>query len=182
MRAHAPALDGVSWAAGTFEATGLAARSQRWAVAAQAFHWADPPRALPEIRRVLAPGACFSVLWNVRDPARSELVAWTLAQIERIAPGFDEGYRAVDWGAVLTSTGDFDAPRSLEERHAVRMGPERYLDLWRSHHHLNRTAGPEKVAGLLAEIAARLAREEIAALDVPYLCRAWTARAAEPRA
>ncbi len=35
--------------------------------AAQAFHWFDPDRALPELRRILRPRGGLALLWNVRD-------------------------------------------------------------------------------------------------------------------
>ena len=37
-------LPEVRWVTGTFEESGLETASQDWVVAAQAFHWADPPR------------------------------------------------------------------------------------------------------------------------------------------
>lgn len=42
-------------------------------VAAQAFHWFDPDRALPEIARVLRPGGSVAMIWNFRD----ESVGWS---------------------------------------------------------------------------------------------------------
>jgi SAM-dependent methyltransferase len=173
MRQRAPALDGVVWRAGTFESTGLADASQRWVVAAQAFHWARPEVALPELRRVLAPGGPLTVLWNNRDNDASEVLTWTRAAIERRVPAFDEGYRHRDWPEVLTSTGDFRDPEETHVHHVVTMGRDRYLDLWRSHNLLNTAAGPTKMRGLLAEIEERLAGVDT--VDVPYRCRAWTA-------
>jgi SAM-dependent methyltransferase len=177
MRARAPATPGVAWIDGSFEQTGLDGASQRWVVAAQAFHWADPPRALPEIHRVLAPGGAFTVLWNDRDVERSPLLQHTRAVIERLVPGFDEGYRTRDWAAVLVEGGWFASPQPAEVRHQVPMSRDRFLDLWRSHNVLASTAGPEGVAVVIAEVAPLLPEEgEVA---VPYVCRAWTARRRE---
>lgn len=174
MRLRAPALPGVVWRGGSFEETGLPAGSVRWIVAAQAFHWADPPRALPELHRALAVGGHLTVLWNDRDVARSELLARTRALVEEMVPGFDEGYRARDWSGVLVSTGHFAAPRRHEVRHVVAMTAERFLDLWRSHHLLAQAAGEAGVARLLARLAPLLPADG-GTVEVPYVCRAWTA-------
>jgi SAM-dependent methyltransferase len=49
-------------------------------VVAQAFHWFDQRRAVPEIRRVLSPGGRLGLIWNVRD----ESTDW-VAELARIA-------------------------------------------------------------------------------------------------
>lgn len=47
---------------------------------AQAWHWVDPERAVPELRRVLRPGGSFAAWWNLTD--RSEV--WAAAQARRL--------------------------------------------------------------------------------------------------
>jgi len=152
MREQAPEISGVAWSDGTFENTGLPTASQRWVVGAQAFHWADPPHALPEVHRILAPGGAFTILWNERDVPRSSLLQRTRAIIEQLVPNFDEGYRARDWSAVLVEGGWFTPPTTIEVRHEVPMSRERFLDLWRSHNVLARSAGPEGVALLASTL------------------------------
>ncbi len=56
----------------TAEAIPLPTRSVDVVVAAQAFHWFEPERALPEIARVLRPGGRLALAWNHRD----ERIPW----------------------------------------------------------------------------------------------------------
>ena len=170
MRAKAPPMSGVRFVEGTFEETGLASASQRWITVAHAFHWADPDRALPELERVLAPAGALSLLWNIRDELESDVLAFTRARIEELAPGFDEGYRDRDWAAVLGPV--FDGVVVDEEPHTIAMSVERYLELWRSHHLLRRAIGEDAVAHLTGELPRFLGTSD--AIDVPYVCRAFT--------
>jgi SAM-dependent methyltransferase len=60
-------VPGVPVVGGVGEAIPLVAESLQAVVVAQAFHWFDAPRALPEIARVLRPGGVLSLVWNERD-------------------------------------------------------------------------------------------------------------------
>ena len=66
------------------EAIPAATRSVDVVVAAQAFHWFDLDRALPEIARVLKPEGRVAVVWNERD----ERIPW-VRKLGRIIGGND---------------------------------------------------------------------------------------------
>lgn len=51
---------------GSAEATTLGDASVDYVVAAQAFHWFDPPAVRREWRRILRPGGWMVLLWNAR--------------------------------------------------------------------------------------------------------------------
>ena len=61
----------------TAESIPVVANAMDAVVVAQAFHWFDPGRALPEMARVLRPGGWLALIWNERDesdPMTAELV------------------------------------------------------------------------------------------------------------
>ncbi|MFE5539509.1 class I SAM-dependent methyltransferase [Streptomyces sp. NPDC056492] len=74
---------------------------------AQAWHWTDPARSVPEARRVLRPGGALALWWNDMDSA----VPWIAEQDERIRdlfgadgtgrrtppPGLDLTLREIRW-------------------------------------------------------------------------------------
>jgi SAM-dependent methyltransferase len=61
---------GVEALPGTAEQIPLADASVDAVFTAQAFHWFDHERALPEIGRVLRPGGVLAVVWNGPDESR----------------------------------------------------------------------------------------------------------------
>jgi SAM-dependent methyltransferase len=178
MREQAMVLDDVTWQEGAFERTGISDGVAKWVVAAQAFHWADPAIALPEIRRILRPGGHFTVLWNDRNMEASPLLREIQGMLRSSAPAFDEQYRsAIDWPAVLTSTGDFAHPVCDTADHAIRMTRERFLELWKSHNRLNVSIGEQGMSRLLGALADCLDRHGASDVDVHYRTVAWTVTA-----
>jgi len=77
-------LPGVDARKGSAEALPLPDADVDVVVVAQAFHWFDPDRALPEIARVLRPGGRLGLVWNIRD----ETVQW-VADLSAVAGSLD---------------------------------------------------------------------------------------------
>jgi SAM-dependent methyltransferase len=90
MRAAAVPHPRVLWQAGSAERTGLADGSVDLVVCAQAFHWFDAERALPELLRVLRPGGRLAVVWNERERRQDPTTA-AYSELMRVA---SEGHPA----------------------------------------------------------------------------------------
>ena len=148
------------WLDGTFESSGMGDASQRWVVSAQAFHWADPQRCLPRIRRVLQPGCLFTVLWNNRANRESEILSWTVDAIRRHVPDYDEAYRNRPWQTTLESTGDFTFANHRTVKHQICMSQERFLNLWRSHNRLNTLAAQNGLSRFSRISGSTLSKED----------------------
>jgi SAM-dependent methyltransferase len=61
------AVPGVPAVQGSAEQIPLPSASADVVLVAQAWHWVDPARAVPEVARILAPGGRLGLLWNLRD-------------------------------------------------------------------------------------------------------------------
>src|SRR5690348_13701049 len=60
------AVPGAPVLAGTAEQIPLADGTVDLVIVAQAWHWMDPERTIPEVARVLAPGGRLGLMWNRR--------------------------------------------------------------------------------------------------------------------
>src|SRR3982750_809573 len=60
-------LPDVPAIAGSAEDMPLPSGSADVVMCAQAWHWVDPARAIPEVARVLSPGGRIGLIWNLRD-------------------------------------------------------------------------------------------------------------------
>ena len=81
-----PMLDQLRWALpgaraslGSAEATGLDDESVNAVLVAQAWHWVDPRRAIPEVGRILTDAGVLGLVWNLR--AESTDFAVRLAEL-----------------------------------------------------------------------------------------------------
>ncbi len=104
---------------GTAEGIPLPDNSVDVVLVAQAWHWVDPERAIPEVARVLRPGGRLGLVWNTRD----ERLGWVRELGEIIGSDGDRGRFDV------TLSESFTEP----ERHQVEwtnyLTPQALIDL-----------------------------------------------------
>lgn len=112
---------------GTAERTGLTDSSADAVVAAQAFHWFDGERALPEIHRVLRPDARLGLIWNVRDEA-SDWSERLTAIFDRLAGGGAPRYRDLRWRDAFERTHLFGPLHRQVAYHVHEVSREVFLD------------------------------------------------------
>lgn len=119
----------VTQRAGSAEATGLEDRCADLVVCAQAFHWFEPARALPELRRVLRRDGRLAVWWNDRRVDGVSFMERYEEFIERYNPNYRRGYRERDWAAILTDGGHFESVTEDRFPHAKRVDAEGFIAL-----------------------------------------------------
>ena len=85
LRASLPATRALL---GTAEEIPLQDNSVDAVLVAQAWHWVDPERAIPEVARVLRPGGRLGLVWNTRD----ERLGW-VRELGRIIGSHDDPRR-----------------------------------------------------------------------------------------
>jgi SAM-dependent methyltransferase len=126
MRAAAPPIPGLRWHEAPAEETALPDAAFHLVTIAQAFHWLEPERALPEMRRILAPRGRLAVLWNDRrketafERAYHELLRGLKPPARRASPPADaqRALRGTPW---------FEEPETRRFAFIHRMDPETLL-------------------------------------------------------
>ncbi|QNN54664.1 class I SAM-dependent methyltransferase [Nocardioides mesophilus] len=108
-------------AVATAEAIPLPARSVDVVVSAQAFHWFDVERALPEIARVLRPGGRLALAWNLRD----ERIPW----VRRLGALLDTQEQDTDPTQLLVASQWFGFVETSTFRFWQPLDPGRLRDL-----------------------------------------------------
>jgi SAM-dependent methyltransferase len=118
------------------EAIPLRARSVDVVVGAQAFHWFDHGRALPEIARVLRPGGHLALTWNLRD----ERVPW----VKRLGALIGTQEQENDPTHALLSSHLFGFVESATYRHWQPLDRGRLRDLVLSRSNIAVQSEPER--------------------------------------
>jgi len=133
------AVPGVPAVLGSAESIPLPAGSADAVVVAQAWHWVNPARAVPEIARVLSPGGTLGLIWNVRDDGAD----WVRRLGEII--GSEDHNRAGQIGP------PFAASKRARFRWTQVLGPERLVDLVASRSRII-LLPPDERAAVLSEV------------------------------
>jgi SAM-dependent methyltransferase len=138
----ARAVPGVTVHAGSAEEIPLADRSVDAVLVAQAWHWVDRSRAVPEVARVLVPGGRLGLVWNIRD----EREGW-VAELGRILHDPGEHHRE-DRGLIGPPFGPVEH-RDVEWEH--RLSRDALTDLAASRSYVI-TMPDEQRAAVLAAV------------------------------
>ena len=135
------AVPGVPALLGSAEALPLPDASADAVVVAQAWHWVDPARAVPEVARVLAPGGRLGLIWNHRD----ESAGW-VRRLSDIIGRSDSG-RAHD--PVIGPP--FGPTEAAHFTWTDLVGPERLIDMVASRSQII-LMPPDERAAVLGEV------------------------------
>jgi SAM-dependent methyltransferase len=123
------AVPGVPALRGSAEDIPLPDASADVVLVAQAWHWVDAERAVPEVARVLSPGGRLGLIWNQRD----ERVAW-IRRLGEIIGRPEHGHDATSGtpGSALPTSplgSPFGALEIARFGWSMTLGTDRLLDL-----------------------------------------------------
>jgi SAM-dependent methyltransferase len=135
---------------GTAEEIPAADGSADAVVVAQAFHWFDGERALPEIRRVLREGTRLGLIWNIRDEA-SDWSERLTAIFDRLSGPDTPRYKHGRWRAAFESTNLFGPLHHWVAYHVHEVSRQAFIDRVLSVSYVA-SASPAEREHVLAEV------------------------------
>ena len=165
----ARAVPGVAVHAGSAEQIPLPGDSVHAVLVAQAWHWVDRSRAVPEVARVLVPGGRLGLVWNIRD----EREDW-VAELGQILHDPGEHHRQ-DRGIIGPPFGPVEH-RDVEWTH--QLSRDELIDLAASRSYVITMPDQERAAVLagVAHLADRLLGPAGAGeLVLPYVTECYRA-------
>jgi ubiquinone/menaquinone biosynthesis C-methylase UbiE len=154
---------------GTAEQIPLPDASVDAVVVAQAWHWVDPDRAVPEVARVLRPGGRLGLVWNDRD----ERVDWVreLGEImhrDAEPPDLDEPRVGPPFAQLERHAVEWHHTASVDELLAMVTSRSYYI-----------TATAQRQAETLSEVRRLLVTHPDTAgrdsIELPYVTRCYRA-------
>ncbi|MHC0431895.1 class I SAM-dependent methyltransferase [Streptomyces sp. O3] len=149
------------------DALPFADRSADLITYAQAWHWTDPERSVPEALRVLAPGGALALWWNQPDPD----VDWAAeqeARLRRRLPGYHTNELSVRVAEIITRLAP-GQPVSRRLRWTRRVPVDVHLAHLGSRSYFA-ALGPERAAPVLADERERVLRAfPDGVVDEPYV-------------
>lgn len=145
--------------------------------AAQAFHWFNPPYALAEFARVLAPGGLLAMVWNNRDHERSEFVRDYETLIARYNTSYRREYRIQDWPAKIEAAAAFSPAEYHRIDREWRIAQEAFVGFSRSVSYIRNVLSREQRPVFESDLRA-LMKDHFGDGDchIPLRTDLWTAR------
>ena len=155
----------------------LAGASVGLVTAAQAFHWFNPPHALAEFARVLAPGGLLALVWNNRDHERSAFVRAYESLIARYNTAYRREYRQQNWPAKIETTTAFSPTDYHRIDHVWRIAPEAFVGFSRSVSYIRNVVSRERRPAFESDLRG-LMNDHFGDADchIPLRTDLWTAR------
>ncbi|HEX8754278.1 MAG TPA: class I SAM-dependent methyltransferase [Solirubrobacterales bacterium] len=167
----AAALPEVRALEGSAEEIPLPDASVDAVLVAQAWHWVDEERALPEVARVLRPGGTLGLVWNLRDESRE----W----VRRLTEVMHKSGAELALEGEVTIGPPFGPTEKLDVRWSRPMDLELLVEMVRSRSYVITAPKAEResiLAGVRELVQSEPALAGGGGFDLPYVTHCFRAR------